>query len=266
MNDDNFEDVLQSSSHLLVEFYAPWCGHCQQLAPEYAKAAQSLQASQSATRLAKVDATVNSALAEKYQIQGFPTLHWFKHGVRQDYTGGRNEESIVNWVLKHSGPPSSHLATCQELKDKALEQKLALGYIGDLGSKDFTVFMSVAENPTIGEKYNFFHSSDFEGCGGEFGTDSPSIVLYRKFDESPVVYKGAIQDIEALLVWLQGQSVPTLIEFSEDFIEPIFGQRKLTIFLFRSGSDNEYSRAFEEVAQELRGQLLFVTSGVSEGI
>lgn len=161
------------------------------------------------------------------------------------------------------------VGTCDELRERASEAKVALAFIGDLESREFsTVFMSVAENPTIGEKYQFFHTSDFEGCGGAFGGNSPALVLFRKFDESPVVYNGAISDVESLLPWLQAQSVPTLIEFSEEYIEPIFGQKKLTIFLFRSSSDEDssFTQAFSQASKTLKGQLLFVTSGVTEGI
>jgi hypothetical protein len=63
-------------------------------------------------------------------------------------------------------------------------------------------------------------------------------------------------------------SVPTLIEFSEDYIDPIFGQRKPAIFLFRSASDadSSFSKVFSDAANELRGKILFVVSGVTEGI
>jgi len=63
-------------------------------------------------------------------------------------------------------------------------------------------------------------------------------------------------------------SVPTLIEFSEDYIEPIFGQRKAALFLFRSAADAEapFTKIFSDAANELKGQILFVVSGVTEGI
>lgn len=59
-----------------------------------------------------------------------------------------------------------------------------------------------------------------------------------------------------------------MINFSEDYIEPIFGQRKSAIFLFRSSSDSDkdFSKVFSEAASALKGEIIFVVSGVSEGI
>jgi len=79
---------------------APWCGHCKQLAPEYAGAAQHLIETKTSIKLGKVDATIESDLAEKFGIRGYPTLKFFKNGKPVDYTG-TNNSLIENYLSKY---------------------------------------------------------------------------------------------------------------------------------------------------------------------
>lgn len=68
LTDQNFDEEIAKHEYLLVEFYAPWCGHCKQLTPEYEKAAEILAKNDPPFFLAKVDATEQKKLAEKFAI------------------------------------------------------------------------------------------------------------------------------------------------------------------------------------------------------
>lgn len=69
---------------------APWCGHCQRLAPEFAQAAATLRNGSEAVRLGKVDATAQVGLSTEFGINAYPTLKLFRDGNRTHplaYTG-----------------------------------------------------------------------------------------------------------------------------------------------------------------------------------
>ena len=68
------------------------CGHCKSLAPEYEKAAKVLKESDPPVLLGAVDATVETDLASKFDVSGYPTLKFFKNGAVVDYDGPRNQD------------------------------------------------------------------------------------------------------------------------------------------------------------------------------
>ena len=124
---ENFQAlVLDSKDHWLVEFYAPWCGHCKNLAPEWEEAAQKLSGQ---VKLGAVDATVHEAIGQKYGIKGFPTIKLFAANSNKakpvDYQGARDAPAIVEYALKTLDDAGVPLHTPQILGEKNFETDCA---------------------------------------------------------------------------------------------------------------------------------------------
>merc|ERR1712179_59703 len=94
----NFDDVVfNEEKEVLVEFYAPWCGHCKQLVPIYDQLGEKFKDHESIV-IAKMDATANEL--EHTKIQSFPTLKFYKKDNSVvDYTGGRTLEAMSDFLL-----------------------------------------------------------------------------------------------------------------------------------------------------------------------
>lgn len=84
-----------------MEFFAPWCGHCKNLEPHWAKAAAELK---DKVKLGALDATVHQQMASRYDVKGYPTIKLFKPGPKtfdsvEEYDGGRTSSDIVAWAI-----------------------------------------------------------------------------------------------------------------------------------------------------------------------
>jgi len=104
LGDNNFEEATAAHSQMLVEFYAPWCGHCKRLEPEYEKVAKAFEGDAEVV-IAKLDADAHRDLGSQYGVSGFPTLKWFPKNDKsgQEYNAGRTPEEFVAFVNEQTG-------------------------------------------------------------------------------------------------------------------------------------------------------------------
>ncbi|TPX34532.1 hypothetical protein SmJEL517_g02896 [Synchytrium microbalum] len=104
LDPDNFDDYV-GGKDALVEFYAPWCGHCKNLAPTYDQLGEAYAPFKDSVVIAKVDADAHKSLGQKYGVNGFPTIKWFPKGVSspEDYSGGRSLEDFITFIGQKTG-------------------------------------------------------------------------------------------------------------------------------------------------------------------
>jgi len=254
---DNWDEVITEESTVLVEFYAPWCGHCKSLAPEYAKAASKLKEQKSDVKLAKVDATVETKLAEKYGIQGFPTLKFFKKGNPTEYGGGRTENEIVSWINKKTGPPAKELATSDDVKEFTSKRDVAVvGFFADKETELAKAFIKAAEGI---DDVEFAITTPNQS--GDLAVTEDKIVLVKKFDDLRADYTGEA-DASAISDFVKAESIALVTEFTDEAAPKIFGGAiKSHLLLFISKKSESFKATIDtytEAAKAFKGKILFI--------
>lgn len=264
LTDDNFDEEIAKNPNLLVEFYAPWCGHCKKLAPKYASAASQLASLDPPQYIAKVDCTTNPNLKAKYEIKGFPTLKFFKNGEPHDYKGQREAKGIYEYVVKQTMPASLPIQ-CKQLEKRMTVENAIMVYFG---SVDEPLYKD-AHLPfaSTHPKIKFFTVNDTE-CAEKFSAKMPSILFkYKNFEDGKKLsYEGAATK-EALDAWVAPMMIPKYFEWHEDENDNVFKKGQLTIVLFRDEADKDesYVKTFADAAKANEGKALFSWNTMKKG-
>ncbi|KAJ7959151.1 Protein disulfide-isomerase [Quillaja saponaria] len=264
LDQSNFSDTVSKHDFIVVEFYAPWCGHCKNLAPEYEKAASILSKHDPPVFLAKVDANeeANKVLASEYDIKGFPTLKILRNGgkIVQDYKGPREADGIVDYLKKQSGPASAEIKSAVEATDLIGENKVVVvGVFPKFSGEEFENFTALAEK--LRSDYEFAHTLDAKLLPrGESCVAGPIVRLFKPFDELFVDFKDFHG--EALEKFVEESSVPIVTVFNNDpsnhpFVIKFFNNlnAKAMLFLdFNAEAADSLKAKYRDAAEKYRSE------------
>jgi protein disulfide-isomerase A1 len=232
LTEDNFDDVVNHFDHVLVMFYAPWCGHCKKLKPEYKAAATALADKGSEMRIGMVDATEHTALGSRFEVQGYPTLKFFIGGDAIEYNGPREKDGILNWLRKKTEPSTTPLGDSESV-EKAKTDNEAVGvFFGGEDSEEFGLWKKITQSF---DDMVFHHVLDAD-LAAEYGVDGVGVVLFKQFDEGRNDFEGEFT-VDAVKKFVEDNSVPTIMKFDDKAAKLIFGGGKDCLFVFADDSD-----------------------------
>jgi len=241
-----WDKLLADNNHVLADFYAPWCGHCKKLNPEFDRAAENLK--DTGVKLVKVDATAEKDLASNHGIKGFPTLVWFDGGKQAEYDGGRTADTITEWVRSMIGP-----AVIKESPGSTVtpvDGKPALVLHADTIS---TGFEEAAKANRRKASWKFVPSP------------GQSKIMVHHSGEEPLQFSGSIGDQDKITEFLMDNLLPMFGKMDGDTFDKYIAAGKGVVWsLFPVGEagfdaiEAQYRPIMGEVAKKFRGKY-FVT-------
>jgi protein disulfide-isomerase A1 len=259
LTSENFESTVNKESLILVEFFAPWCGHCKSLAPEYEQAATTLK--DKGVPIAKVDCVDQADLCTAQGVTGYPTLKVFKSGESSTYGGPRKADGIIAYMLKQALPAVSDVTIANHDEFKTSDKVVVIAYLGSKTDAPAAAFSSVAEKHR--DDYLFGISTDADALKVA-GVEAPAIVVYQKFDNGRADFPAAgikNTNVEVLEKFILDNSVALLDQVTGENY-PGYAQTGLPLaYLFIDPYDEklqEHIDAVKPIAAKYKGKINFV--------
>ncbi|KAH6637780.1 protein disulfide-isomerase [Boeremia exigua] len=181
---DTFKEFVQENDLVLAEFFAPWCGHCKALAPEYETAATTLK--EKDIKLVKIDCTEEADLCQEYGVEGYPTLKVFR-GLDNisSYGGQRKADSLISYMTKQALPSVSEVTKDTLEEFKTADKVVLVAYFAADDKASNETFSAVADG--LRDNYLFGATNDAALAKAE-GVKQPGLVLYKSFDDGKDVF------------------------------------------------------------------------------
>uniref|UniRef100_A0A3Q1CGM4 Protein disulfide-isomerase n=1 Tax=Amphiprion ocellaris TaxID=80972 RepID=A0A3Q1CGM4_AMPOC len=252
---------------------APWCGHCRELEPIYAEAAEKLKKEEPPLRLAKVDAIEEKEIADEFDVGSFPTMKLFLNGDRKqpvDFTGKRTVVGIMQWMKRRTGPGAPDLDSVDAAAQFIDSHNITVvGFFDSLDGDAAKAFREV----TLEMADTEFALTATPDVFQKYEVKGSSVVLFKKFDDGRADFtlsEDGTLDKSNVTTFIKQNSLELMIPFSQETAEKIFTSSiHLHSLLFINSSVESQKALVDEsrtVAKAYKGKMLFIKIDVTEAL
>ena len=267
LTDKNFQKALDENTLLLVEFYAPWCGHCKELAPKFVEAAATLKERGLKVKCARIDSTSHPQVSRRYGIldKVHPIIKFFRSQQAIEYKGELTADDIVSWIERKSVPVLTQLPTLEDVQEFVVKNEIAIiGLFKDQRSWAVNNLVSVAES-LDGFGFEFGITSQPE-VFTDYSVKNDDIMMFKAFDEGRSDFKGKRGwNVEEIKNFIITNSMPLLVEFSPKLAPRVLASEKGTLYVIASSNSAEYLNLKEtagHIAKDWKHKLTVVLLNV----
>ncbi|KAI8853932.1 hypothetical protein BC829DRAFT_424601 [Chytridium lagenaria] len=240
---DDLHRFVEKEELSLVEFYAPWCGHCKALAPEYEIAATTLLSS--SIKIAKVDCTVETDVCTTHDV--------FRKGKAADFKGQRKADSIISYMKKQALPALSEIKADKIEEFAKSDKVVVVGYFSDKISKKFKAYEKIANE--LRDDFIFGFTNDKVD-----DVKAPAVILYKSFDEGKNEFDGKKWTEESIKEFVTVNAVPLMDDIGPEnygkYVEA--GLPIAYLFIAEDSHREKAGAAIEKVAKTAKGKINFV--------
>ena len=256
LNLESFDGVVRSMDFILLYLHVPWCDECKQMNIEFIKSARTLSERKLGLGLFAIDCNENEQIANRLQVQSFPSVVLIIRETPVFYHGQRTSHSLSSWVLQKLTSASQRFEVSFELDQAIKANRMVLVFVGEDNEREFRTFYQLAQiYPDVHLK--FMHSRNkivAHKSGRQAGGPGRyRVLLFRAFDAPVLEFSSDSFTVDSLKAFIDQHKHELVMPFDgEEAVSRLFYEEGCNLIFHSDSYGLEEHRALLSLAIEYR--------------